>query len=295
MTQIKRVYRGGILDSNVYLIKTPDNNIIVDTPLKRNVDAFVKSLEKEVKLESVKFIIVTHAHFDHVHGLAAVKKKLPNARVIVHEKEANQLRSGDFLMPTGFFAFFFLIIADYLKAVFGLFKYDPVDPDIVIGDELDMSEHGIEGVKIIHTPGHSAGSVCILVGDEDAIVGDTLTGRWYGILLGYCSKMYVDESKMRTQAKKLLADGYKTFYPAHGNIIKKRSITIQSVCICIFVVTVIVMFCVMLFFWNTFSVFMAEVIIKSCEFGIFMLKVIIHNTDKNYRANNVKWIDSFVK
>lgn len=56
-------------------------------------------------------------------------------------------------------------------------KFPPLEPDIIIDDSFDLSEYGIKG-KVISTPGHTLGSVSVILENGDAIVGDLLIGSF---------------------------------------------------------------------------------------------------------------------
>ena len=60
-------------------------------------------------------------------------------------------------------------------------KAPPVKPDILIEDELDLKKFGVEG-RVIHTPGHTHGSVSVILPGGEIIVGDTIMRgmlRWW--------------------------------------------------------------------------------------------------------------------
>ena len=98
---------------------------------------------------SLSMILITHGHFDHVLAVPGLLAKWPDIPVYVHKQEVNWEGKGDQYMLLG-----------------------PV-PNIKTvgeGDVIDFSGHPIQ---VLHTPGHSPGSVCYLVGDI-LFAGDTL-------------------------------------------------------------------------------------------------------------------------
>lgn len=86
----------------------------------------------------VKHIIITHSHFDHLGGLKAVRAKL-GAPIAIHKLEAG---------------------------------FIPLSPDWILKDG-DVVSFGTVSLNVIHTPGHSPGSLCLLSG-KHLISGDTL-------------------------------------------------------------------------------------------------------------------------
>jgi len=103
--QVTLLHYGGILESNVYLIRNnedPTKSIIVDAPRESNVPKVLDAIKKEgLKYSDIQMIVVSHCHFDHTAGLCEMKKKLENAKVVVHKSQAENLYKGDFDMPSG--------------------------------------------------------------------------------------------------------------------------------------------------------------------------------------------------
>lgn len=108
---------------------------------------------KELGLDVVA-VVATHGHFDHVEALAGVKAKIP-APIMVHPDDIPLIRG---MRTQG--------------ALFGISVTDAPPPDQLLkdGDEIPF---GALTAKVIHTPGHSPGSVSILAGGH-VFVGDLL-------------------------------------------------------------------------------------------------------------------------
>jgi len=102
---------------------------------------------------NVEYIILTHAHFDHIDALAEVKEKL-GAKVCVHKLDSMGLLDGSISL--------YQYMSDDKK----------VKADILLDDE-DILYVGNMKLEIIHTPGHTPGSICIL-SDDIMFTGDTL-------------------------------------------------------------------------------------------------------------------------
>ena len=154
--------------SNVYLL-ADDKLVLVDTGMPGNADKilnFIKDLGRDPK--ELTRIIVTHSHIDHVGSLAELGA-LTGARTLAHRDEVTSTSEGKYVLSPhmegsrGAF--------QALLARFGLFKPCPVDLLLKDGDVLPY----LGGLRVIHIPGHTPGSICLLLGKPKVLfVGDAI-------------------------------------------------------------------------------------------------------------------------
>jgi hydroxyacylglutathione hydrolase len=91
--------------------------------------------------------------------------------------------------------------------------YDPVSPDITISERFGLEEFGIDGY-ILPSPGHTSGSISVIIHNRDAIVGDTL----FNIFRKSVFPPFADDQEELLRSwGKLYDTGCQTFYPGHGN------------------------------------------------------------------------------
>lgn len=119
----------------------------------------IKSFIEENEL-NIKYILLTHAHGDHILALPELKA-YSNAPIGVHAGDKDMLSRGDLNMS-------------------GYFTSNPIEAlaDFYLKDG-DVLELGHQSLEIIHTPGHTKGSICLLFG-KDLISGDTLFAKGIG-------------------------------------------------------------------------------------------------------------------
>jgi glyoxylase-like metal-dependent hydrolase (beta-lactamase superfamily II) len=165
---------------NVYLFKG-EKITLIDTGMKRTADILEKALgEHGIRFSDIKNIIVTHGHLDH-YGAAKKIVKAGKAKVIAHAEDIVSIEKGQ-EVPLGRYTNFLkltgipLSIGIMLGLFFLIFRSmaDNCRVDVVMrdGDEVELGKY--RG-KIIETPGHSKGSVCVFLEKERILFcGDTI-------------------------------------------------------------------------------------------------------------------------
>ncbi len=160
-------------------------------------------------------IVVTHGHFDHV-GASVRLREITGAPIAVHKGDAQWLMEGKLVWPKGVTTW-----GKVVRNVFGpltlrFVQVPPFVPDLLLGDEgLDLGPFGVEG-RVIHTPGHSPGSVSVVLPSGEAFVGD-LAMNGPPLCLRPSFGIFAHESELMPASwHKLLELGVRTAYPAHG-------------------------------------------------------------------------------
>jgi glyoxylase-like metal-dependent hydrolase (beta-lactamase superfamily II) len=142
----------------------------------------------------LKFILLTHGHFDHIGGVSKYLDKFPKAKVYIGKSDEICLTDDDYNLSVKAF-----------QRRFTHFNADLLSD----GDNLNLGESVI---KFIETPGHTAGSGCFMV-DNKLITGDTL----FFMSCGRTDFINSSSASMIKSLKKLSEiDGEYTVYPGHG-------------------------------------------------------------------------------
>ena len=199
--------------SNSYLVLDDDISILIDTGLGNSKTGLIKKLDHILGERNLSYLILTHTHFDHV-GNAALLKKAYKARILVQESETNNLKRGKTLIPQGTNPLTRLLVKIGRK-IKQFNEYPPVEPDYLVGEKHYLTPK----CYLIHTPGHSKGSVSLIVDDEVALVGDAMVGIfWWSIFPAFAD----DVPSMITSWNKLLETGCDIFLPGHGTPNSKK-------------------------------------------------------------------------
>ena len=184
----------GPIQTNCYLAydETTREGFLVDP----GADAD-KILEAIRRLQiNVRTIILTHSHFDHIIALSKVAAET-GAQVAIHESEAEELAGTD----------------NSAARALGLqaLRIEPYRADLLLKDGDTLSVAG-EQLTILHTPGHTLGSICLDTG-KILFSGDTL----FEDGCGRCDLPGGDQEKMLSSLHRLHdLTGDRIVYPGHG-------------------------------------------------------------------------------
>jgi len=180
-----------------------DNNLAAVIDPGAEADKIISALEKNSL--APKYILLTHGHFDHIGATAKLKAAFPSEiKIAVHRDDAKYL--GDNARE---------IQRQSLKAAMGddsmletLWHETP--PEDIILEEGSV----IGPFTVIHTPGHTQGSICFWDKEAGALfTGDTLFKRGYG----RTDLPDSDEVQMASSLRRLLSmEDRLAVYPGHG-------------------------------------------------------------------------------
>jgi glyoxylase-like metal-dependent hydrolase (beta-lactamase superfamily II) len=198
---------------NVYLLKG-EKSVLIDAGVPGRKKSFLRGLEKAgVKPGEIELVIITHGHMDHI-GIAKVIVEITGAKIAIHQREREWLETGRSPIPPGT-----TVLGKVLSALgrrIHEISVEPVVADIVLGDDgFSLDEYGIPG-KVVYTPGHTLGSVSVLLESGEAFVGDlAMSARFMRLKPG--PPIFAEDLDMVMQSwRVLLESGARTIYPAHG-------------------------------------------------------------------------------
>jgi glyoxylase-like metal-dependent hydrolase (beta-lactamase superfamily II) len=146
----------GSYQTNCYVLReheSAEDCLVVDTGLEAG--DLVDFLD-ERKLNPAA-VVLTHGHADHITGVELLRGKFPDIKVFIHKLDAEMLTGA----------------LSNLSLMAGMkFSTDPADFAL---EEDDVVEQAGVKLKVLHTPGHTPGGICLYSGDEGVVFsGDTL-------------------------------------------------------------------------------------------------------------------------
>lgn len=155
------------------------------------VDAGTDTLARAQRLGlTVGYVLLTHGHFDHIGGCAALQRAGAKIGCMAAERE--------------------LALRHNLGREFLGEDVPPFTVDFTFSDGDALSLAGME-FRVLATPGHTAGSCCFLLGGV-LFTGDTL----FHLDVGRCDLPTGDETALRASLRRLLALGDMKIFPGHG-------------------------------------------------------------------------------
>lgn len=199
--------------SNSYLLLDEDVSVLIDTGLENSKRKLMKKLDHILGERNLSYLILTHTHFDHVGNAAMIQEEY-KTKIIVQKSEADNLESGNTPIPQGTNPITGLLVKIGRK-IKQFNEYPAVKPDYLVSEKHHLTPH----CYLIHTPGHSKGSMSLIVDDEVALVGDAMVGIfWWSVFPAFAD----DVPSMITSWNKLLKTGCNIFLPGHGTPNNKK-------------------------------------------------------------------------
>lgn len=196
--------------SNAFLVQE-EGLILVDTGINVSEDKYLKIFaDLQLDPRTISLLLITHGHNDHF-AHAKWLKELIGAPILCHKKALQALRTGQnpeirARNQLGRNALRRIRLAQPKN-------YQPVEPDVLVDREYDLTPYGIKG-QVIPTPGHSECSLSLVLESGEALVGDLIisspfTGR-------PCLAYFTDDEEALLASAEKLSKLANVFYSAHG-------------------------------------------------------------------------------
>jgi glyoxylase-like metal-dependent hydrolase (beta-lactamase superfamily II) len=209
---VEDVHQVDGVNANVYVLKNGEELTVVDAGMPRNAGkilSYVRRMGEQPS--SISTIVLTHCHIDHV-GSAYELRKATNAKVAIHAEDADFLAGKRAVpRPKG-------VAGSLFRAASLFFRFTTFQPDMTL-KEGDI----VAGLKVIHTPGHTPGSISLVDPKRELIfVGDTLRYS-EGKVSGPPERFTMDADQMKLSIKKISELEFDTMLSGHGEPLKPKA------------------------------------------------------------------------
>lgn len=209
------IYRITGLFSSSYLIEKSKRLFLVDTGFlgfHRDILRTIGHIGR--KPDDLKLVILTHGHLDHCGGLKGLRERT-NCLVGCHPLDAPGVAGGGKTVSPGLTKPGKFL--EFLSAISLPFFWNKgVRPDLYLTDGASLSEYGLPA-RIIHTPGHTAGHISVLLEDGRAITGDLVLGKTLFCRQPSSGSMALSPGDVRFSWSKIIKSGAQRLFPAHGD------------------------------------------------------------------------------
>lgn len=210
----------GLRTSNVYLLVSDTGLTLIDAGMAGDADQIAAQIQEGgYALSELATIIITHAHADHTGSVAALVRR-SGAQVIAHQDEVPYIE-GTENMPTS------SVLQRTMRWLVDLLPGGGKALEVTRGLEDGEMLDALGGLLVIHTPGHTPGSICLYQEERGILLcGDLLfnghpfTGRGG---LQYAPKLFsVDPAKAERSAQKLADLRVNALCAGHGEPILRE-------------------------------------------------------------------------
>lgn len=215
-------FRSGI--NTCYIVKDK-GAVLIDGATPGEGKAFSKLLtDSGISPEEIQLIILTHGDFDHCGGAKEIQE-ITGAKIVLHEKDRKHLEEAIFHWPGGVTPWGKISRTLLMPLVKKIAKVVPTKVDVVMGDtDLSLREYGLEG-SIVYTPGHTYGSISVVLESGDAFVGCLAHNRPPFVFKPKLPIYALDLELLKESWVKVINMGATTIYPGHGSSFPVEKIT----------------------------------------------------------------------
>ena len=194
---------------NVYLVKASGSYYLIDTGMtnaRRQLEAELERLGCQPG--NLKLVLLTHGDFDHIGNAVYLRQRF-DTKIAMHARDVGMLEHGDMLWERKIDN---RVLKGLMQLIMPFKAGNRGTPDIYLEDGASLSEYGWDA-KVLNTPGHSSGSICILTPLGELFCGDLFTNSTGKAMLN--SMMY-DHAAGKLSLERLKTFQIKTIYPGHG-------------------------------------------------------------------------------
>ena len=196
---------------NCYIVSKDKDAILFDTASGNNL----QQVKDECSRYNMKLIVLSHPHFDHAENADELSKYF-NIPVAYNEQDDNIFDDYQSQPLKSYGIVGFVVLKMSLK-VLAETKVTRPGNRFFVKEGDTLGDYGFPDIKVVELPGHSRGSIGLLVSDDAFLVGDALD-NWIKPGVGH---LYTDLESLKKTCEKIRTYGNRTYYYGHGKPTKK--------------------------------------------------------------------------
>jgi hydroxyacylglutathione hydrolase len=198
-----------------YIIKDK-GTVLFDASHKGCLASFSKVLsESKIRPEEIQLIIISHGDFDHAGGAREISE-FTGAKIVMHHRDKAYLEKAIFHWPEGVTPWGKISRSILKPMLEKKLELVPAKVDLTLDDQgLSLKEYGIDG-KVIYTPGHTYGSISLVLESGEAFVGCMAHNRPPFVLSPKLPIYAKDINQIKESWKVIMDQGTSKIYPGHG-------------------------------------------------------------------------------
>lgn len=214
-----------------YLLPCNEGYLLVEGGSESEFSLFLEELkEQDIDPVEIKYLFLSHHHEDHA-GFASSLRELSDCRIIAHKEALETLEAGEHFIPGEggivnrrvILYGYYLFLTKKVRLELNPLKIKEDDLPVTGDNNELLRTLGVPG-KILATPGHSPDSISLLLDEGSCFCGDLAMSEpaWLGTRK--CCIFISDIEKYYTSWQKIIDEGARTIYPAHGQPFSYREL-----------------------------------------------------------------------
>ena len=200
-----RMIKGGT--DNCYLVINGKDAILFDTSSGSSCSKVIEECSKY----NLKLVVLSHTHFDHAENAAAISERF-GVPVAYHEADDELFDDYDAQPLKSYGLVGFVVLKLSLKQLRQTKVLRPTNR-LYIKEGTSLADYGFPDVKVVELPGHTKGSIGLLVSGSSLLAGDALD-NWIRPAMGH---LYCDLDTLKKTYERIKSLGVTKIYYGHGN------------------------------------------------------------------------------
>ena len=198
---------------NCYIVSKGRDALLFDTSSKASRETVFDECAKY----DLKLVVLSHPHFDHAENAAAISERF-RVPVAYHKADDDVFDDYDAQPLKSYGPIGFAVLNLSLKTLRQTKVTRPANC-FFIKEGDTFGDYGFPDIKVIELPGHTKGSIGLLVPDSSLLVGDALD-NWIRPAMGH---LYFDKDVMKKTYERIRSFSAKTICYGHGDPTTKKS------------------------------------------------------------------------